>query len=184
MRCDHPGMLPVLLLLLLITAPSRALYSQAQDAGSVTAHLKSISCFGEARCVAAGEVAVILGTTDKGRTWTVLNVPTGISNDLESVSMSKVEADAGMHAIAVGSGGMIVKTADFGATTWNRVTSGVTSNLMGVHMSTKDIIYVVGDSAVIRRSADGGASWTAQTAPGGFGQLNAVSCFSGGSTCA
>jgi photosystem II stability/assembly factor-like uncharacterized protein len=57
--------------------------------------------------------------------------------------------------LALLSGGM--------AQSWTPVTSGVTTTLYTVHFVNPNVGWIGGDGAVIRKTTNGGSSWTAQT---------------------
>ncbi len=82
-----------------------------------------------------------------------------ISAYLSSVALT---ADGG-RALAVSSGGTILRSADGGAT-WTAQTGGNTDGLVSVALTADGgRALAVGDNDTILRSADGGATWTAQT---------------------
>jgi photosystem II stability/assembly factor-like uncharacterized protein len=63
-------------------------------------------------------------------------------------------------AIAVGVGGMIMKSTDGGAT-WSTVTHDLTTqDLYVVHFATDQVGFIGGLSATVLKTVDGGATWT------------------------
>ncbi|MEM7372123.1 MAG: YCF48-related protein [Bacteroidota bacterium] len=61
--------------------------------------------------------------------------------------------------IAIGSGGLIVRTHD-GGKSWNSSPSGTTNFLTGVDFATPDIVYVTGEKGTLLKSVNGGLDWT------------------------
>lgn len=64
--------------------------------------------------------------------------------------------------VAVGTDGILIRTADNGVT-WQPPYSGVSTHLRGVYMASASVGWAVGDGGVILKTTDGGLSWTAQT---------------------
>lgn len=73
--------------------------------------------------------------------------------------------------VAVGDGGKISTSADYGAT-WTARTSGVATALNGVTAGPR-VLVAVGASGVILTSSDG-TTWTSQTSPFGATAVNAI----------
>lgn len=64
--------------------------------------------------------------------------------------------------IAVGTSGVVIRTADNGLT-WFVPYSSVSVNLRGVTMASATVGWAVGDNGTILKTTDGGNSWVAQT---------------------
>jgi hypothetical protein len=75
-----------------------------------------------------------------------------VLNSLSAISF----ADA-QHGLAVGMGGVIVRTSDGGAS-WTIPSSSIERNLLAVALRG-DTCIAVGDDGAIVRSSDGGATW-------------------------
>lgn len=60
--------------------------------------------------------------------------------------------------VAVGDGGVILKSTDHGVT-WTQKTSGVVTNLNGIWSPVLNTFVAVGDGGVILKSTDGGETW-------------------------
>lgn len=67
-------------------------------------------------------------------------------------------------AIAVGEGGVIMKTGNTGSS-WNILNSGVNDQLNAVHFINENTGWVVGDNNIILKTMDGGLHCTAQETP-------------------
>ncbi len=167
----------------------------APPAGGVT--MGAVTCFATA-CVAVGEGAAV--STDGGATWTYEGTGT---NQLISVSCGT----AGAACLAVGPNPLgvsqptatgILDISTNGGATWTQENSNLpasTPTIQGVSCVGSTDCMVVGESPqgptgtlVIARTTDGGATWTAETGPTGFGNLPAnilpqgfpaISCSSG-----
>jgi photosystem II stability/assembly factor-like uncharacterized protein len=156
-----------------------AAYRVIEDAGSVTANFKSISCVaGGVQCFVAGDVTQLLYTENNGRAWQVQGVPTGLTANLAGVSVAQDGKAASKGCVlAVGDGGMVLKTKNFGATTWMQVLTGVSNNFKAVYAYSCDKAWVVGDSGVILFTTNAGEAWTTQAGPSGDAWLS-ISCYS------
>ena len=82
------------------------------------------------------------------------------SNDDNTISPSP--DDQIIRGIAVGIGGTIISTTDFGDS-WLLQTSGTEQILRAVAFRNKNIITVVGDSGIILRTNNGGDTWVRQS---------------------
>lgn len=114
-----------------------------------TANLYGISDF---HIHAVGDSGIILRTSDNGITW--VRVPPVTSQRLRAVSTTAI-------GLACGDSGVILKRLSAISDVWNLVPSGTTADLLGIPMFASQNI-VVGDSGVILRSSDNGASWLRQ----------------------
>ncbi|MCS6803311.1 MAG: YCF48-related protein [Dehalococcoidia bacterium] len=72
---------------------------------------------------------------------------------------------------AVGSGGTVLHSADFGAT-WRQVDAGTRADLYGVRFLDETTGVIAGVGGTIRRTADGGRTWS--TPAGGSGNLGFI----------
>lgn len=63
------------------------------------------------------------------------------------------------RAIAVGSNGSIMKTAD-GGSTWQKLISGVTAALRGVSFIDSQTGWICGDNGTLLKTTNGGSSWS------------------------
>ncbi|MCC7246396.1 MAG: hypothetical protein IT269_12005, partial [Saprospiraceae bacterium] len=125
--------------------------------------------------VANGSGSKIAKTTDGGATWSVITPVTG-GNNFRCVNF--VDANNGW---AAGFNGSIYNTSNAGAN-WNPVTSGTTLILNGIHVVSPTTV-VIGTGAstkgIVRKTLDGGATWTADTLNQQIGVLGPV-VFDGG----
>ena len=110
------------------------------------------------RIVAVGLRGHIVLSDDGGRSWRQAAVP--VSSDLLAVSFPTPS-----QGWAVGHGGVVLHSADGGAT-WQRQLGGEppsaeggTPSLLDVHFENERIGYVVGTFNRILRTDDGGMSW-------------------------
>ena len=83
--------------------------------------------------------------------WYALN--SGTSNKLNGVDFMTTD-----YVIAVGDGGVILKTTD-GGSTWDNITSGTTQNLNNISIINNSTAVVVCNAGIILRTTDGGNSW-------------------------
>lgn len=66
--------------------------------------------------------------------------------------------------IAVGDGGLIIRSSD-GGVSWQQVSSGVKTDLKHVQFINESRGWAVGEQGIILYSEDGGQSWNKQTSP-------------------
>lgn len=104
-----------------------------------------------------GQGHVIKRTDDGGDTWTTV-YPLG-APDYEQVGRAIAFSPSGQRAVAVGTGGFTAYSGDYGVT-WSGTSSGTTADLHGVCYATEDAVYTVGTGGTIRKSYDGGQSWS------------------------
>src|SRR6516164_5572664 len=78
-----------------------------------------------------------------------------------------------MTAVAVGGGGIILRTED-GGVTWSLRASGTTRTLRAISFGDANTGFAVGAAGTILRTDDGGETWGAQTT-GSSNLLNGVS---------
>ena len=107
----------------------------------------------------------IAKSTDQGSSWSSIYTTPALSNTLW-----RVRFISPLEGIAVGSGGIILKTID-GGVSWQQKNSGVSGTLYDVEYYTSSIVYAVGSGDAILRSADGGETWSQETINVQSGQL-------------
>lgn len=105
---------------------------------------------------AAGHGAVILQTTDGGRTWT--RQFTG--PDPESPLLDLLALD-GQHVIAVGAFGAYFETQDGGATWHDRAVLAEDMHLNRISRTADGTLFIAGESGTLLRSRDAGQTWAA-----------------------
>jgi len=115
----------------------------------------------EGRFVAVGTGGVVTASTD-GATWALQSTSSVISGiSLLGLTVSPA-IEGGTGYVAVGTGGSIFTTTNFGSsTTWIRRTSGTTAQLRKV-IYGGGLHVAVGQSGTVVTSADA-ATWTART---------------------
>ncbi|MBT1688116.1 YCF48-related protein [Dawidia soli] len=114
--------------------------------------------------IAVSDVGYILKTTNGGNEWTRSSERYGPLNDVTMTSA--------MHGVAVGSGGVIVRTSDTGAS-WQTVPSNTNRNIRAIAGLTSTMLLVAGDSNTILKSIDAGNTWAPKAAKANT-QLTAV----------
>lgn len=100
--------------------------------------------------VAVGEAGGAQETTDGGKTWSTLTLPT--DRALFGVA---VRPD---RSIAVGQAGTILVKEKSGE--WQKVDSGTERRLLGVDSNPDGIAVAVGEFGTLQLSSDGGRSWS------------------------
>ncbi len=125
---------------------------------------------------AVGQNGTIIKTTDGGATWSSQASCTSFS--LTSVYFPDHQTG---YIVGMGSweGGITLKTTDSG-TTWNIINSDIWS-LRSVYFTDADIGFVIGghfyypgSHEVVRKTMDGGTTWTNDTLSYGSGYLTSV----------
>lgn len=108
--------------------------------------------------IGVGDAGIVIRSTDNGVTGSNMYVDgfTGRTlNDLEI---------AGSDLYVCGTGGILLKSTDMGAT-WIPLNSGVTTTLYQVEFLDNNTGYVVGASGVVLKTTDAGATWVTLPAP-------------------
>ena len=111
----------------------------------------------------ASGISLAQPPADSGWVAQTLPVPASL------LSVAALDANT---AVAVGSAGIILRTADGGAT-WNLQPSRTTASLNAVSFIDAKTGFAVGASGTILRTTDGGVTWTQQSS-GSSGQLCGV----------
>lgn len=105
-----------------------------------------------------GDGGTMLGTTDRGETWTP--VASGTTADLHAVV-----ARGSKDWLVVGEGGLILKSTDNGQT-WTPRASGTTATLYALDDVNSALRYlVVGENGTLLETTDLGETWCAHALP-------------------
>lgn len=104
---------------------------------------------------AVGDLGGVAKTVDGGATWTTVQKPASGGAYLRAIT-----AVSSTKCIAVGDGGAIRAITASGVTA---VSSGTTKALRGVAFADATHGWAVGDDATMKRTTDGGVTWTSQT---------------------
>jgi len=155
--------------------------------------LESVACPTASTCWAVGEgpaAASILVTRTGGATWSGQAVPSGVTR-LEAVACASASACLATGSRTALTNGRLVDTAvvvgtsDGGAHWTQRAIPAGPNHLDAVACADAAHCWAAGDrftpstgaaAAVILATADGGATWTAQSAPAGVTFLDGLSC--------
>jgi photosystem II stability/assembly factor-like uncharacterized protein len=113
-------------------------------------HIYAVDVQDSGRVVIGAEFAYIITSDDGGETFQLAH------KGEKSVFALQLLPDGSGYA--VGQEGLVMKTADNGAT-WSEVQSGSTANLFGVWASAQGEVVIAGMRALLR-SSDGGTSFT------------------------
>jgi photosystem II stability/assembly factor-like uncharacterized protein len=108
--------------------------------------------------------ALVSRSADQGVKWTYASVPT-----LEY--LLGIQALTSKVGFAAGTGGVLLRTAD-GGKTWKEVASAPRGDLLGMHFASASEGWTLANDGVsltgsVQHTADGGATWTPQTAASG-----------------
>lgn len=109
---------------------------------------------------ALGHDALILATTDGGRTWSKQYQ----GDDLEESFLDVAALDS-THAIAVGAYGLFAETRDGGKTWTRRKILLDDAHLNRIARSPAGVLYLAGEHGTLFRSADRGETWQLIPAP-------------------
>lgn len=104
----------------------------------------------------AGELGMIIRSSDDGTTWQVVRPGEATQNSV-GASIFGLSVNSKGVGVAVGQNGLIVRTTDGGAS-WTPVESGTKSILLGALSKSNGTILVSGAYAMLW-SNDGGATW-------------------------
>lgn len=106
---------------------------------------------------ACGSSGVVIKTTNGGANWFSQTFTASRFN-----SMDFIDANTGFIC---GDNGNIRKTLN-GGTTWNAQVSGVGQNLHEIRCYVNDIVFAVGNNAIILRTTNYGINWEVKSGPG------------------
>ncbi|CAG9167367.1 Ycf48-like protein [Cupriavidus laharis] len=121
--------------------------------------LQDVAAWDGRRAVTVGNEGVVLTTDDAGLTWTAAQTPkSAISNKLMRVQVSQDGS-----AWAVGSGGVLMRSRDYGKR-WESAAEGEDTAWNGIDFQGRRGC-VVGEFGRIRITADAGESWTSVASP-------------------
>ena len=109
---------------------------------------------------AVGHDALILATTDGGKTW----AKQWQSENLQDSFLAALALDA-QHAFAIGAYGLFLATADGGKTWARRKIIEDDYHLNRLTRGPSGTLYLAGEHGTLLRSADAGATWTRLTSP-------------------
>ncbi len=101
-------------------------------------------------------IPLLKGYSQNGWVW---QNPLPQGNDLNDVYMFDAST-----AIAVGNGGIIMKTSD-GGSNWDLLNSGINNDLNAVCFVNQNTGWVVGDNNAVLKTIDGGSNWIPQETP-------------------
>ncbi len=123
---------------------------------NVTSHLFSVKFSDPLNGVACGSGGKVIYTTDGGASWLPHSTPT--SENLTAVDIK------GNKIIATGERGFIIK---FNGASWSMIDYKieVKSEVKGISMLDENTFYTCGGGGFIRKTVDGGASFTFQQNP-------------------
>ena len=102
------------------------------------------------RGIAVGDVGLVLGSDDAGKTWAPRT--SGITEKLMDVTF------IGNEGWASGMNGAVIHTAD-GGRTWDKQKTGTNQALEGLFFLDAQHGWAVGWAGTIMRTADGGKTW-------------------------
>ena len=113
-------------------------------------------------CAYSTSIAVyyLLSSQNAGQTWSTFAIP---GNKL----VREIRFQGGARrAVAVGEGGLILRTTD-GGLTWQTSVSGTTQDLTTLAWQDAQTVYALGNvqSGLVLKSTNGGASWQTITSP-------------------
>jgi len=110
-----------------------------------------------------GHDAVILATTDGGKTWVMQN----FAPELEKPFLDVIALDAN-NVLAFGAYGLLFKTSD-GGTTWSALEAPEIRadelHFNGAAKLNNGSVLAVGEQGMLGLSSDGGTTWTKLTSP-------------------
>jgi photosystem II stability/assembly factor-like uncharacterized protein len=143
---------------------------------------EAIACLSAAHCIAVGYVSgghgAIVTTTNDGRSWKSLPVPTGITE------IGKISCGSSFRCVATGfsSSGLAFVYTKNGGTSWTKVPAPSTmGNLVSISCPSSTKCLVGGlntaqTAGMIAVTSNGGATWTTRAVAAGVIQVDGVSC--------
>lgn len=134
------------------TIDGGATWAPVAGDGTVEANaVGSLSCADANTCLAATADGLnLLRTIDGGATWTVIKAST---REVYAVGFTSAT-----HAVAVGSGSVIVSTDDAG-TNWTPINSEAAGKFTTAHVDNGTSAVLFGGGTALARTTDSGASW-------------------------
>jgi photosystem II stability/assembly factor-like uncharacterized protein len=126
------------------------------------ATLTAIDCTDANTCWAVGHDAVILKTTDGGKSW----VKQYFEPELEKPFLDVLFFDA-QHGFVIGAYGLFKETLD-GGNTWNEFNADIRAEEWHFNAITRlgnGHLLLVGETGGIATSTDGGVTWVQQESP-------------------
>ncbi len=129
---------------------------------STRATINAIDCADANTCWAVGHDAVILKTSDGGKTW----VKQYFEPELEKPFLDVLFFDA-QHGFAIGAYGLFKETLD-GGNTWNEFNADIRAeewHFNAILRLGNGSLLLVGETGGIATSTDGGVTWVQQQSP-------------------
>ncbi|HXG28484.1 MAG TPA: YCF48-related protein [Nevskiales bacterium] len=126
------------------------------------ATLTAIDCADASTCWAVGHDAVILKTSDGGKTW----VKQYFEPELEKPFLDVLFFDT-QHGFVIGAYGLFKETLD-GGNTWNEFNTDIRAGEWHFNAITRlgnGNLLLVGETGGIATSTDGGVTWVQQESP-------------------
>jgi photosystem II stability/assembly factor-like uncharacterized protein len=102
---------------------------------------------------------MILRTSDGGKSWNQITVPSEINTRYRDVAYF-----VNNNALIVGEGGVLIKTSDNGYS-WTKQNSGTINWLNKIIYNGDNSGFIVGENNTILYTHDGGLTWTRQNSP-------------------
>lgn len=140
---------------LAIAAVSQSPLQWTLTGAATTADLKGLAVADATTAYAVGSSGTVLSTRDGGTTWDVFPTET-------TLTLNAIDAPAVGSAWTVGEQGTVLGLDESGA--WVAEPSTVSTDLLGVDFADRTHGWAVGAAGTIISTADGGATWTTQTA--------------------
>jgi photosystem II stability/assembly factor-like uncharacterized protein len=111
-----------------------------------------------------GERGTLLRTTDGGKSWATIELPT----DHQVVSMQFVNSKTGYASAVINNSSQVLKTSD-GGSSWTIVFDGYTNSLYGfvkdLQFLTVDTGYVYFGASRVLKTTDAGKNWSVLNLP-------------------
>ena len=113
-----------------------------------------------------GQRNTIYKTTDGGESFTLIDEFTNCADD-DDKFVALDFSDDGQYAVAVGTDGMVVYSANSG-TSWTQGSGLGTDSLTDVQFvpGSTELVFGVGPGGIVRKSTNGGAFWRGAGSPG------------------
>lgn len=136
--------------------------SWTQSKTPTRATLNAIDCADARTCWAVGHDAVIIKTSDGGKTW----VKQHFAPELEKPFLDVLFFDA-QHGFVIGAYGLFKETLD-GGNSWNEFNADIRADEWHFNAITRlgnGSLLLVGETGGIATSTDGGVTWVRQESP-------------------